>query len=213
MMNINNNLKLWLLPIIPLCLFVFIAICVCSIPQVTAIDISIIKFLQKTFSFISNDFLANISNFFKFYSGIILFIVTFILVYKKDIGLNLMYAVSIVSSKNVYDLFKHIVQRQRPPLELQHNQQLDSFSFPSGHSYCITVLFGVLIYVIFRYCKNNFLKYTLTAICVIMILLVIFSRLLLGVHYPTDVIAGFLLGLTTVFTICLIDKQICSEDK
>ncbi|MBR2526443.1 phosphatase PAP2 family protein [bacterium] len=125
--------------------------------------------------------------------------------------MNIIYAITIFSSKNFYDIFKNIVQRQRPPLELLHYHQLDDFSFPSGHSYNIMILFGVLIYIIFKYSKNNIIKYSSAAICTIMIMLVGLSRLLLGVHYPTDVIAGFLLGLTTVFTICIIDKQISSD--
>ena len=63
-------------------------------------------------------------------------------------------------------------------------------SFPSGHSQNSTSLFGSLA-VLFR---NRIVR----IICVVMIALVIFSRMYLGAHYPTDVLAGFICGLAVL---------------
>ncbi len=63
----------------------------------------------------------------------------------------------------------------------------DGFSFPSGHSENATVLFGGLATLY----KNKIVR----ILCAVMIGLVMFSRLYLGAHYPTDVLGGFAVGI------------------
>ncbi|MDX5347144.1 MAG: phosphatase PAP2 family protein [Hymenobacteraceae bacterium] len=69
-----------------------------------------------------------------------------------------------------------------------------SFSFPSGHATTAMALFGFLTYFIIRYSKTWSSKVFLFIVCLILILLVGFSRIYLGVHYLSDVLAGFLVG-------------------
>ncbi|MGI8892530.1 MAG: phosphatase PAP2 family protein [Bacteroidia bacterium] len=76
-------------------------------------------------------------------------------------------------------------------------------SFPSGHAMSAAAFYGFLIYLIIRYIKSYWIKVPLTIICCILILLIGFSRIYLGVHYPSDVLAGFISGLFWV-TFCII---------
>jgi undecaprenyl-diphosphatase len=68
-------------------------------------------------------------------------------------------------------------------------------SFPSGHAIMSVSFFGVIIYCILNTSFPGWLKIVLTTLLVVLILLIGFSRIYLRVHYTSDVIAGFLIGL------------------
>ena len=80
-----------------------------------------------------------------------------------------------------------------------------SFSFPSGHAIGSIVLYGFLGYLLAnRYPKLAVLIYSLTSILIIAIG---FSRLYLGVHWPTDIIAGYAIGFLWLMA-CLTTLKI-----
>ena len=60
--------------------------------------------------------------------------------------------------------------------------------------------YGFIIYLIQKHIKNKKIKNILTIVISINIILIGFSRIYLGVHYPTDIIAGFCLGITYLIT-------------
>ncbi len=95
---------------------------------------------------------------------------------------------------------KFIIQRPRP-VEYRMIQQ-GGYSFPSGHSMVSMAYYGLLIYFIYHKIKNKQLKWTLCIILSILILLIGVSRIYLGVHYASDVIAGFCfsLGYLIIYT-------------
>jgi undecaprenyl-diphosphatase len=89
-------------------------------------------------------------------------------------------------------LVKHLVQRQRPVSFFRVPES--GYSFPSGHTLgatCIAVAAG---YFLWRSGWGSGAKVTLTLALVAAVALVAGSRLVLGVHYPTDVLGGVLLG-------------------
>ncbi|GGK65183.1 phosphatase PAP2 family protein [Nocardia camponoti] len=95
---------------------------------------------------------------------------------------------------------KHLAGRSRPPavdhLVVETNQ-----SFPSGHALGATVVAGLLAYVAIA----NFprLRAPITALAVLFALAVGLSRVYLGVHWPTDVLAGWAIGATWL-TLCIV---------
>ena len=73
--------------------------------------------------------------------------------------------------------------------------------------------YGMLIFLIFKYVKNTALKWTLIVILTILLSTIGITRIYLGVHYPSDVIGGFLVSLTYLFILTEIYNRIKIEEK
>ena len=89
---------------------------------------------------------------------------------------------------------KELVGRPRPPYSILESPPVNP-SFPSGHAFHAILLFGFLLIVLVgEEVKNPRLRRTLQGLLVFMILACGASRVYLGVHWPSDVLAGYLLG-------------------
>ena len=93
----------------------------------------------------------------------------------------------------IYKPMKHIFLRARPDQAL-HLVEQGGYSFPSGHSVTSVIVYGLLVYLIRRHCPNPALKNALTALCLALALIIGPSRIYVGVHWPTDVLCGWLIG-------------------
>lgn len=100
--------------------------------------------------------------------------------------------VSLVGSQLLVMLNKLVLHRARPELALYLE---DSFSFPSGHATGSMAFYGFLIYVAWKTTKNWNKKVNSFFLGLIIIFAIGFSRLYLGVHYLSDVLGGYILGL------------------
>lgn len=87
---------------------------------------------------------------------------------------------------------KHLVQRERPVAFFRVPES--GYSFPSGHTLGATCLAVAAGYFLWRSRWPIATKAALTVMLVAVVTLVASSRLVLGVHYPTDVLGGMLLG-------------------
>lgn len=100
---------------------------------------------------------------------------------------------AVVISSGVFNLLlKNVFQRMRP--EFNPLVHADGFSYPSGHSMSAFALYGVLGFMIWLKVENKFWRSAMLLVCISMVLLIGTSRIYLGVHYPSDVIGGFLGG-------------------
>lgn len=127
---------------------------------------------------------------------------------RREIGLP--FAVISLSSTIVYKIVKGIFERPRPELDVRLIPQ-GGFSFPSGHSMNCIVCFGILIYLIRRYSSNRRLANILTVLLAILIIGIGSSRVYVGVHFPTDVLGGWSLGLAFLMGAILILEKIRGE--
>ena len=90
-------------------------------------------------------------------------------------------------------ILKNIVQRPRPN-EFRIVDET-GYSFPSGHSMISMAFYGFIIYLIYKNAKNKYIKWTAIIFLSILIFTIGVSRIYLGVHYTSDVIAGFLISI------------------
>ncbi len=87
---------------------------------------------------------------------------------------------------------KLIFQRARPEATLI--EKINSFSFPSGHTVSAIVFFSLLIYTVWKTNIMDRYKILITIFSAFIAIMVGVSRIMLGVHYPSDVMAGFALA-------------------
>lgn len=115
------------------------------------------------------------------------------LLYKRkwlDVGLLF---VLFFSVRQMNYLLKELFLRERPPYDAVY--QAAHYSFPSGHSMNSAAIYGFLCYlIIYHVIKRNNQKIVMFSITISLIILIGISRIYLGVHYLTDVLAGWSAG-------------------
>ena len=89
---------------------------------------------------------------------------------------------------------KLVYHRPRPSVFTWQTSAVSS-SFPSGHAMSATVVYGTVAYLLMRLQKHHWAKMLTLAGAILLILLICLTRLYLGVHYPSDVLGGIIVGL------------------
>ncbi len=100
---------------------------------------------------------------------------------------------SLVGTFLLNEGLKYIFKRTRPTIE--HLVDVTGYSFPSGHAMVSITFYGMISYIIYVYLKEQGKPFWyVPVISIPLILLIGISRIYLGVHFPSDVLAGFLFG-------------------
>ncbi|VGM84485.1 phosphatase [Streptococcus pneumoniae] len=94
-------------------------------------------------------------------------------------------------------LLINIYQRPRPAI--LHLVEEKGFSFPSGHSLAVTLMVGTLIVILSQRIKNPVWRKIVQIVLGLYLVSVLVSRVYLGVHYPSDVLASLCVGLGVLF--------------
>lgn len=123
---------------------------------------------------------------------ITLSLILLLIIKNKKIGILIWLNLGISVLLN--QALKFIIQRPRPTEFRIINES--GYSFPSGHSMVSAAFYGFLIYLIYKNVKNKYLKWSLITLLSLVILTIGISRIYLGVHYTSDVIAGFLISIS-----------------
>ncbi|MFD2215620.1 phosphatase PAP2 family protein [Metabacillus endolithicus] len=111
----------------------------------------------------------------------------------KDLLATLCFFTVVAGGGLLNSLLKIYFNRDRP----NDNRliEVDGLSFPSGHSMGSMLLYGFLVYLSLRYDRRKIRKVGVVTSLICLIFLIGISRIYLGVHYPSDVFAGFLAGI------------------
>ena len=157
--------------------------------------------------FLISDFVTPIAKFITNFGGIVFLstatITSILLIKNKKIGLSIFLNVITITVLN--QILKRILQRPRPT-EFRIIKET-GYSFPSGHSMVSMAFYGYLIYLIYSYIKNKYIKWSLIVVLSVLICLIGISRIYLGVHYTSDVLGGFLLSISYLVIYISIIKR------
>ncbi len=100
-------------------------------------------------------------------------------------------------------ILKMLFERSRPD-DILHLVKEAGYSFPSGHSITSMAVFGALLYLIQTRMENKKLANRLSVLLVLLIAFIGPSRVYLGVHYPTDILGGWALGIFVATLVLMI---------
>jgi membrane-associated phospholipid phosphatase len=122
--------------------------------------------------------------------------------YRRRLIASLMLALTLALLL-IIEPIKLIFQRPRPLFDDEAIQLFWGTSFPSGHSVAALLMSGVLALVYLR-TSNSRHRTLVLSLAVIYALLIGWSRVYLGAHYPSDVLGGFALGATLLLMVSLL---------
>lgn len=153
----------------------------------------IFEFDSTIYNFLVNNRNIALNTFFKIVTqlggaitliGITILCILFI----KDKKYKILVPVNIIIITGLNIILKNFFVRPRPNI----NRLIEEtgYSFPSGHAMANTAFYGMLIYIAYKKIKNKKLRNSICILLSILIFLIALSRVYLGVHYVSDVIAG-----------------------
>lgn len=101
-------------------------------------------------------------------------------------------------------ILKRFIDRARPGIE--HMVSVETLSYPSGHAMSAMAFYGFVMFLFYKFKMNRFLKLTIIFLLGVLILSIGLSRIYLGVHFPSDIVGGYLAGaIWVIFCILLFD--------
>ena len=168
------------------------------------IDLMVSKFITGFKSKQLTIFFRWITKLGSFKMGLIVCFIILLFSYQSYFGF-----IYIIIIKIINYIIKTLINRARPNLEKA--LLLKESSFPSSHATIAVTVYGLLIYIIYKRVSNNFLKLVLIIILSLIILLIGVSRIYLDVHYFTDILGGYLLGI--IYLIVITNYLILKDNK
>lgn len=158
-----------------------------------------------------------ITTFFKIitsFAGIEFMIISVIIVLllKKLKHIRYFVILNLINDVILNNLLKIVFKRERP-LDIMLITE-SGYSFPSGHTMVACIFYGFIIYLINKSNYSKKLKVIMNILLASLILLIGISRIYLGVHFATDVIAGYLIGISyLIIFIHFMDKYLNKKVK
>ncbi len=202
----KKKYKKFILPSILLLIFILIMVLV-LLGYTTSID-------SYVYNLVTSNMTDGKNNFFKFITLLgstkymicmcIVFLIIAVLTNKKRLTTNVI--LGLITSTIVNNVVKIIVCRERP--DVLKLVEETTYSFPSGHTMAATMLYGILIYYVYNSKLNKYIKILLITLLSLLIILIMISRIYLGAHYVTDVVAGLFLSAFLVIIMVNICKKI-----
>ena len=121
-----------------------------------------------------------------------LFLIFYFLLVTRQTWFSIRIVTIALSSLVLMILLKRLFQRRRPLSPLLKAAR--GLSFPSGHAIMSVTFYGLLVYLLQSTIQVDLIKYLVTALLILLIAVIGYSRVYLRVHYASDVVAGFVIG-------------------
>lgn len=135
---------------------------------------------------------------------VVVLIAFVVLLIRRHVAEALMVGLGSLAASGLMVVLKHAFERQRPPVA-DRLLTIDTYSFPSGHALTSTVVYGLIAVAAYRlspWCREH---RRILASVVVLPLAIGVTRVILGVHWTTDVLGGWLIGavwLTLCAAVC-----------
>ena len=133
-------------------------------------------------------------------------------IWYKNFRPAFLFGFGVLGTHLLNKLIKVLVKRERPSISVL----LDAvgYSFPSGHAMVSIVFFGLVAYFISIRCNSKKMRISIRIISGCLILCIGLSRYILNVHYLTDILSGYVIGLLIlVMIIFLYSKLLSGENR
>lgn len=160
---------------------------------------------------IKNNILLSVATLLSFlgsFKGLI--VVSFFLVFiLKSNKQRIFLFLDLIGSGLIINITKNIFLRERPIIG---QNLLADYSFPSGHTFIAISFYGFLLYLVMKDKKVSYRKLK-EGLLLFLIITIPLSRLILGVHYLTDVLGGITLGLAYLFFLIIMYENNFLKDK
>ena len=170
----------------------------------------IFEFDSVVYNFLVNNRNEALNNFFKiitqFGSALVLIIITILcVIFIRDKKYKILVPANLVTIAIINIVLKNFFLRPRSD-ELRLIEET-GYSFPSGHAMASTAFYGLLIYIVHEKVENKILRNTICIMLGLLILLISISRIYVGVHYTSDVIAGTCFSIAYLISITRLIKS------
>lgn len=201
-----NNKKEYILMSICAIIFILTTLCVQFIPLTTQTDLNIIHFIQNALSSIPAEIPKIVTKLGSSSKLTVLVIIVGLILFalrKYQSALVVLCGTEFVYV--FYKALKTFIARPRPPVDIRLVDAVN-YSFPSGHSTMSMIFYGFLAYLAYKFIKNKILRNVIIVFLCLTILSIGFTRVWLGVHYPSDILGGFSLGLFWLSLFVVLDK-------
>lgn len=169
-------------------------------------EAKIIEFLQAGASDFWNFFWKSISSIGTYFAVVVLLCVAFFVCRKRFLLLG----GTLAGGLAINLILKHIIVRLRPYVAYESIMQLGSgsgYSFPSSHSVCVAILAVFLCYFVFFKNGKKLTKVLTIVFASLAMFMVMLSRMYLGLHFLTDVIAGAFVGIIISIAMILLYEK------
>ena len=134
-----------------------------------------------------------------------LLMLLWLLIFRKNYVGSAALALSLAIGNEVSKFLKDYFVRPRPNLE--HLVHVTSYSYPSGHAMVGMIVYFFIAYLLIETINSKAWKWIVGLLAAVLLLLIGASRIILHVHYPSDVLGGYALGFIWVSIWILLYKK------
>lgn len=166
--------------------------------------------ILQSLSTIRSPLLTEIIFFVTFFGGPFLLVGTTLLIilltYKRHMKECLLFIFTLGMGTTINIVLKNLFGRNRP--DLSPLQSLTDYSFPSGHAMNSFIFYALIAYFIYHFTGKRRLSAVISVLLLLLVVLIGLSRVYLGVHYPTDILGGYIAGLFIFVAVLVLERTL-----